>query len=94
MHLSSSFPVGGGGGGGGPRAVGGGIGDFVGTWKHICALMVGEMKGLCFITPQTTEKSGDLAQSAKAQGNCEQAFIVCSQPALGNVQMSKLWKKT
>ena len=65
MHLSSSSPR------GGPRAVGGGIGDFVGTWKHICALMVGEMKGLCFVMPQTTEKYGDLA-FAKAQGNCEQ----------------------
>ena len=72
--------------------MGGVIGDFAGTWKHICAPMVGKMKGLCFITPQTTEKYGDLA-SAKAQGNCEQAFIVCSQQALGNVQMSKLWKK-
>ena len=40
MHLSSSSPR------GGPRAVGGGIGDFVGTWQHICAPMVGEMKGV------------------------------------------------
>ena len=87
MHLSSSSPR-----GGDPGAVGGGIGDFVGTWKHICAPVVREMKGLCFITPQTTEKYGDLA-SAKVQGNCEQAFIVCSQRTLGNVQMSKLWKK-
>ena len=79
MHWSSSSPR------GGPRAVGGGIGDFVGAWKHIYAPIVGEMKGLCFITPQTTEKYGDLA-SAKVQGNCEQAFIVCSQPALCNIQ--------
>ena len=78
---------------GGPRAVGEGIGDFVGAWKHICAPIVGEMKGLCFIMPQTTKKYEDLA-SAKVQGNCEQAFMVCSQPALCNVQMSKLWKKT
>ena len=44
MHLSSSFLRGG--GGGGPRAVGGGIGDFVEILQHICAPVVGEMKGL------------------------------------------------
>ena len=42
MHLSSSSLTG---GGGGPRAVGGGIGDFVGILQHICAPVVGEMKG-------------------------------------------------
>ena len=31
---------------GGPRAVGGGIGDFVGILQHICAPVVGEMEGL------------------------------------------------
>ena len=67
MHLSSPSPRGGG-GGGGSRAVGGGIGDFVGILQHICAPVVGEMKGLWFITPQTTEKYGDFA-SAKAQEN-------------------------
>ena len=41
MHFSSSSPR-----GGGPRAVGGGIGDFVGILQHICAPVVGEMKGL------------------------------------------------
>ena len=41
MHLSSSSPK-----GEGPRAVGGGIGDFVGILQHICASVVGEMKGL------------------------------------------------
>ena len=35
--------------GGGTRAVGGGIGDFVGILQHICAPVVGEMKGLWFI---------------------------------------------
>ena len=40
MHLSSSSPR------GGPRAVGGGIGDFVGISQRICAPEVGEMKGL------------------------------------------------
>ena len=30
----------------GPRAVGGGIGDFVEILRHICAPVVGEMKGL------------------------------------------------
>ena len=69
MHLLSSSSR------GGPRAVGGGIGDFVGILQHICAPVVGEMKGLWFITPQTTGKYGDFA-SAKAQGNWERAFIV------------------
>ena len=32
-------------GGGGPRAIGGGIGDFVGIFQHVCAPVVGEMKG-------------------------------------------------
>ena len=40
MHLSSSSPR------GVPQAVGGGIGDFVGILQHICAPVVGEMKGL------------------------------------------------
>ena len=31
-----------------PRAVGGGIGDFVGILQHIWAPVVGEMKGLRF----------------------------------------------
>ena len=44
MHLSSSSPSGG--GGGGPRAIGGGIGDFVGIFQHVCVPVVGEMKGL------------------------------------------------
>ena len=33
-------------GDGEPRAVGGGIWDFVGILQHICAPRVGEMKGL------------------------------------------------
>ena len=33
-------------GGGTPWAVRGGIGDFVGILQHICALVVGQMKGL------------------------------------------------
>ena len=70
MHLSSSSPK-----GGGSRAVGGGTGDFVGILQHICAPVVVEMKGLWFITPQTTEKYGDFA-SPKGQGNWERAFIV------------------
>ena len=80
--------------GGGPWAVGGGIGDFVGILQHICAPVVGEMKGLWIITPQTTEKYGDIA-SAKAQGNWERAFIVLirSQPALGNVHCQCFRKK-
>ena len=41
MHLSLSSPR-----GGGPQAVGGGIGDFVGTLQNIYAPVVGEMKGL------------------------------------------------
>ena len=52
--------------GGGPWAVGGGIGDFVGTnCSYICAPVEGEKKGLCFIMPQIMEKYGDFA-SAKA----------------------------
>ena len=61
--------------GGGPWAVGGRIGDFMGILQHICAPVVGEMKGLCFITPQTTETYGDFA-STKAQGNWERAFLL------------------
>ena len=49
----------------GPRAVGGRIGDFVGTLQYICAPVVGDEKGLCFIMPQITKKYGDFA-SAKA----------------------------
>ena len=86
MHLSSSSPR------GGPQAVGGGIGNFVGTLQHICVPVVGGNKGLCFIMPQTTEEYGDSA-SAKAQENCEQAFIVRSPLTLGNVQMTMFWKK-
>ena len=42
MHLSSSSPR----GGGGPRAVGGGIGDFVGILQHIFPPVLEEMKDL------------------------------------------------
>ena len=33
-------------------------GTFLGILQHICAPVVGEMKGLWFIKPQTTEKCG------------------------------------
>ena len=91
MHLSSSSPR------GARQAVGEGIGDFVAILQPICAPVVGEMKGLWFIMPQTTEKYGDFA-STKAQGNWVRVFIVIyavNQPwgtFTVNVLGKKNWK--